>query len=111
MFGPVKVCVPGYTKNTRNGNVMDTNCWVMVFNCPVSRLVNLQVIDRSDNSGMVDGITRLSCDVGVPKIIMVDEDSALVKADKEVEFDLVDSSLRSREYGIEFSIYSVSTND
>ena len=81
----------------------------MVFVCPVTRLTNLQVIEKSDNSAMVDGVTRLSCEVGVPKIIMVDEESALLKAVKEVEVNLVDTKLKlSTEYGIEFSVCPVS---
>ena len=108
LFGPVKIYVPGFTKNTRTRNVLDAKCWVMVFVCPVSRLVNLQVIEKSDSSGMVDGITRLSCEVGVPKYMMIDGDSALVKVMKEVTFDIKDASLKlQREYGIEFSICPV----
>ena len=66
--------MPGFERNTRGRNVLEAKCWVMVFVCPVTRLTNLQVIEKSDNSGMVDGITRLSCEVGVPKIMMVDDD-------------------------------------
>ena len=109
LFGPVQVYVPGFTKNTRNRKVLEAKCWVMVFVCPVTRLTNIQVIEKSDNSGMVDGLTRLSCEVGVPKFVMVDEDSALVKAMQEVEVDLIDTQLQLHtEYGIEFSVCPVS---
>ena len=54
-------------------------------------------------------MTRLSCEVGVPKFVLVDDDSALVKAMQEVEINLVDTNLvLSKEYGIEFSICPVS---
>ena len=109
LFGPVKVYVPGFTKNTRNRSVLEAKCWVIVFVCPVTRLTNLQVIEKSDTSGMVDGITRLSCEVGLPKVIMVDEDSAMLKAVQEVEINLVDTQHRLHtEYGIEFSVCPVS---
>ena len=104
LFGPVQVYVPGFTKNTRNRKVLEAKCWVLVFVCPVTRLTNLQVIEKSDNSGMIDGVTRLSCEIGVPKFIMVDQDSALLKAVQEVEFDLLDTQMKLHtEYGIEFS--------
>ena len=103
LFGPVQVFVPGFTKNTRNRKVLEAKCWVMVFVCPVTRLTNIQVIEKSDNSGMVDGLTRLSCEVGVPKFVVLDEDSALVKAMQDVEVDLIDTQLQMHtEYGIEW---------
>ena len=109
IFGPIQVYVPGFEKNTRNRKVLQAKCWVMVFVCPVTRLTNIQVIEKSDNSGMIDGVTRLSCEVGVPKFILVDDDSALVKAVQEVEMNLLDTQLALHtEYGIEFSICPVS---
>ena len=109
IFGPIQVYVPGFEKNTRNRNVLQAKCWVLVFVCPVTRLTNIQVIEKSDNSGMIDGVTRLSCEVGVPKFILVDDDSALVKAVQEVEINLLNTQLALHtEYGIEFSICPVS---
>ena len=64
MFGPIKVYVPGFERNTRNRNVLEAKCWVVTFACPVTRLINLQVVERSDASGVVDAVTRLSCEVG-----------------------------------------------
>ena len=109
IFGPIQVYVPGFEKNTRNRNVLQAKCWVLVFVCPVTRLTNIQVIEKSDNSGMIDGVTRLSCEVGVPKFVLVDDDSALVKAVQEVEMNLLNTQLALHtEYGIEFSICPVS---
>ena len=66
-------------------------------------------IEKSDNSGVVDGIIRLACEVGVPKIIMVDDDSALVKVVQEVEVSLIDSKFQLHtEYGLEFTVCPVS---
>ena len=50
--------MPGFTKNTRNRKVLEAKCWVLVFVCPVTRLTNLQVIEKSDNLGMIDGDRR-----------------------------------------------------
>ena len=109
LFGPVKVYVPGFSKNTRNRNALESKCWGLVFVCPVTRLTNLQVIEKSDSAGIVDGLTRLSCEIGVPKVVMIDEDSALIKAMREVEVDILDTKFKLHtEYGIEFSVCPVS---
>ena len=109
MFGPYLVYVPGFERNTRNRKVLEAKCWVMCFVCPVTRLTNLQVIEKSDHSGVIDSITRLSCEVGIPKFMMIDQDTALMKALQEVEMDMVNTQLKlHRECGIEFSTCPVS---
>ena len=93
--------MPGFEKNTRNRKVLEAKCWVLVFACPVTRLLNLQVVERSDGSGVVDGVTRLSCEVGIPKVLMMDQDPALMKAMTDVEFKFMDTKLKlHEEWGI-----------
>ena len=65
MFAPFQVYVPGFEKNTRNRKVLEAKCWGMCFVCPVTRLTNLQVIEKSDRSGVIDVLTRLSCEIGM----------------------------------------------
>ena len=109
MFGPIRVYVPGFERNTRGRNVLEAKCWVLVFACPVTRLLNLQVIEKSDSSGVIDAVTRLSCEVGIPKILMMDQDPALIKAMSEVEFKYQDTKLKlHEEWGIEFFTCPVS---
>ena len=109
MFGPVGVYVPGFERNTRNRQVLEAKCWVLVFACPVTRLLNLQVIEKSDSSGVIDGLTRLACEVGIPKILMMDQDPPLLKAMSEVELSFKDTRLKlHEEWGIEFFTCPVS---
>ena len=109
IFGPIHVFVPGFERKTRNRQVVEAKTWVLVFVCPVTRLINLQVIEKSDSSGIVEGLTRLSCEVGVPKVILIDQDSALIKALTEVEFEFVTAKLEvHRALGIEFATCPVS---
>lgn len=72
--------------------------------CPVTRLVNCQVIEKSDHSGIVDGVTRLASEVGFPKFFMVDQDSSVMKALKEMSVNLRDlqHSLYT-EHGVVFT--------
>ena len=72
LFGPVKVFVPGFERKTRNRQVVEAKVWVLVFACPVTRLINLQVVEKSDSAGILDGLVRLSCETGVPKLLMID---------------------------------------
>ena len=90
LFGPVTVYVPGYSKVLRGRPAMASQVWVMVFVCPVTRLVSCQVIEKSDNSGIVDGVTRLAADFGFPKYLMVDQDDAIMKALRESVVNLRD---------------------
>ena len=47
----------------------------------------------------------MSCEIGVPKLVMIDEGSALVKAMREVEFDILDTKLKlHNQLGIEFEV-------
>ena len=90
LFGPVTVYVPGYSKVVRGRPPLASQVWVMVFVCPVTRLVSCQVIEKSDHSGVLDGVTRLASDFGFPKYLMIDKDDAIMKALRESEVSLRD---------------------
>ena len=76
----------------------------MTFVCPVTRLVSCQVIETSDNSGMMSGVIRLGADYGWPKHLMVDQDSALMKALYNAEVNLRDlQHVLYSEHGVMFT--------
>ena len=75
--------VPGREKNTRNSTALDAKIWAMVFVCCVTKLINIQIIETKDSSGICDGITRLSCEVGTPATMLIDQESSLMKVLKE----------------------------
>ena len=62
----------------------------MVFCCPVTRLVSALVVERKDTSAIADGLTRLAVNFGLPRYLMIDQDSAIMKALTELEVDLKD---------------------
>ena len=43
----------------------------------------------SDHSGILDGITRLAADVGFPKYLMIDQDSAVFKGLRDAQVDQI----------------------
>ncbi len=51
----------------------------MVFVCPTTKSVNLQVIETKAVYGVVDGLCSLGCEVGIPYHFCIDPDSALMK--------------------------------
>ena len=92
LFGPCKTYVPGYERQTRGRNALATDVHVGVFVCPVTRLVNLQVIEGRDAGAVLAGVTRMSCEVGIPKYLLIDDDKAIRKALRDLEVDRGGSS-------------------
>ena len=56
--GPINVFVPGHERQTRGKNVMTAKIYIMTFICPVSKLINLQVIESKSADGILEGLTR-----------------------------------------------------
>ena len=99
--GPYKVYVPGHERETRHRNVVEAKTWILSFACPVSKLINLQVIESKSADGVLDGLTRLGCEHGFPKYLLLDQEKSFMKAVRDAEVDLRDLSLRCfKERGI-----------
>ena len=76
--------------------------------CVVTKLVNCQVLEKTDASGILDGMTRLSCEVGVPSYLLCDQGSNLMKALREAEVCMKNLKLQLfQEEGIKFDVCSV----
>ena len=104
LFGPYKVYVPGREANTRNSPALSVSVWGMIAVCPTSRNINLQVIETSEAQSVVDGFMRLCCEVGTPKYVFGDKDTAFEAAFPDMEVLLRDLGGKLyREFGIEFS--------
>ena len=87
LFGPIKVFVPGKERETIHGKPYEAaKCWIVTFVSPTTRLINMQDVETS----LADGISRLSCEIGTPKKIYIDADSAVKCGLENVEFDLRD---------------------
>ena len=109
LFGPCTVYVPGYERETRARKALATEVHVMVFACPVTRIVNLQVIEGKDTGCILEGVTRLSCEIGIPKYLLIDGDDAQKKAFNELEVNIRDLKYQlHKEKGIVFDVCPVS---
>ena len=108
LFGPLYCYVPGYQRSTRNRSAAQVKTWILTSVCVVTKLVNCQVIEKSDASGILDGITRLGCEVGLPSLMLADQGSNLMKAIREAEVTLVNLKLQIyEEKGIQMEVCSV----
>ena len=66
-------------RQTRAKNVMTAKVYIMTFVCPVSKLLNLQVIESKSVDGIVEGLTRFACESGFPYYLLVDKESSVMK--------------------------------
>ena len=81
----------------------------MTFACPVSKLINLQVIESKSADGVLEGLTRLGCEHVFPKYLLLDQDSSFKKVGNKAEVNMKDLELRSyKEHGIICKIAPVS---
>ena len=78
IYGPCYIYVPGHAMETRKRKALQVKCYVLVFLCPTTKHVNLQVIENKSADGVVDGINRLGCEVGFPSFVLVDQDSRIL---------------------------------
>ena len=109
LFGPLMVFVPGFEKRTRNRQVLEAKVWIMTSVCLTTRAVNLQVLEKENAAGIVEVVTRLSCETGVPKLILCDQDTAILSAFKFSELEFRDLQLQlHRQKGIDFQTCPVS---
>ena len=109
LFGPIRVTVPGKERETRQGKAAEAaQCWIVTFVCPTTRLINMQVVETSLADGITSAVTRLGCEIGVPKKLYIDEDSAVICGLKNSTFDMRNLQAKlSQKKGIQFEICPV----
>ena len=108
LFGPLFCYVPGQERALRGKAAAPVKTWILTIVCEVTKLVNCQVIEKSDASGILDGLTRLGCEVGLPSLMLADQGSNLVKAIRDAEATLKNLKLQVyKEKGIKFEVCSV----
>ena len=112
LFGPLKSYVPGYERETRNRPALESKLHVMVAVCVTTKIVNLQVLEGKSAAAIIDGFTKLSCEVGVPSMVHVDQDSGALAGFQTVELDYTDLQHKLwTQFGISFSTCPVGGHD
>ena len=107
VFGPVKVYVEGRERNTRLGLAAgDSKCWIMAMVCPTTRLLNIQVVEKSIADGIISGVTCLSCEIGIPKKLYIDQDRANSCGLEQEEINIHDLQHQlDRKLGVDFEVF------
>ena len=90
IMGPVHIYAPGHAARTRNTKAIEVKAYVMVFVCPTTKNVNIQVLEGKSADAIVDGLNRLGCEVGFPSYFLIDKDSGIMKALNDANVSLKD---------------------
>ena len=99
--GPYDTYVPGHERATRNRQVLTAKAYILSFACPVTKMINLQVIEAKSVDGVIDGVTRFGGEQGFPRWFVLDQESAFMAIVKGAEINLKDLQLRTfKEYGV-----------
>ena len=110
--GPYTCYVPGFERETRNRKTLSVKNYLMIFCCPVYKLVNIQVIESRNTQSVLEGLTRLGCERGFPSMLVCDQETSFMQAVREAEINLVDLNLRSfKEFGIKFQTAPVGAHN
>ena len=109
LFGPFWTFVPGHERATRNKRELSCKNWIMAFVCPMTKLLNLQVIESKNSEAVLEGLTRLTCEVGMPFCLVLDRETSFMKMVRDAEINLKDAMLRGyKEFGVRFEVAPVS---
>ena len=96
LTGPYKA----YSAHNKRATI---KIYFAVFCCTTTTSVNIKLLEDYTTSGFLLSFTRFACEVGYPKLMMIDEGSQLVKGCENMEFSFRDAQHRlSKEVNVEF---------
>ena len=82
--------------------------WLIVFCCCSTSAVSIKVMDDYSATSFIMAFTRFACDRGFPRKLLCDEGSQLVKACKEMNFNLQDvQSNLTKLHKVDFQVCPV----
>ena len=94
--GPFKAYSPHNKRNT-------LKIWLVVFCCVVTSTTNVKVMKDYSTPSFIQAFIRLSCDVGYPKVLLIDEGSQLKKGCESMLISFRDTKMRlNRDFHVEF---------
>ena len=82
--------------------------WFIIFCCATTSTTSIKVMDDYSSSSFLQSFIRLSCDVGYPKILLLDEGTQLVKGCNDMKLNFHD--VRNKLYqdvNVEFKVCPV----
>ena len=77
--------------------------WLLVFCCATTSAVIIKVMEDYSTVSFIQAFIRFSCEVGYPKILLIDEGSQLVKGCEDMKLNYIDLQKRLHlEMNVEF---------
>ena len=82
--------------------------WIAVFCCSTTSTVNIKIIEDYGTASFTQALTRLSCEVGYPKLLLIDEESQLVKGCESMVLSFTDiKNQLHTSVGVQFEVCPV----
>ena len=105
LWGPLHVYAPGYEKSTRSTAAKKYKAYFLIFVCAVTGMCNVQLVEGKDTSSILDGCNRFFCETTIPRVMLPDDDGAMLRAFSRGELSLSDiAGNLYREKGIHFEV-------
>ena len=99
----VDICGPflSYSSHNKRATV---KIWFLVFCCCTTGAISIKVMEDYSTPSFMLAFIRFSCNVGYPKILLLDEGSQLVKGCKNMKLTFHDIQHKLHiEYGVEYN--------
>ena len=78
--------------------------WIVTFVCSTTGTTNLKVMEGYNATQFLLAFSRFACEVGFPKVLLIDAGSQLVNGCENMVLDMCNiKGVLNREYGIQFS--------
>ena len=65
--------------------------WMIVFCCTATTTTSIKIMEDYGTTAFLQAFIRFSCDVGYPKVLLIDEGSQLIKGCEAMKFKLEDA--------------------
>ena len=82
--------------------------WLAVFCCSTTSAVNIRIMEDYGTTSFIQAFTRLSCEVGYPELLLIDEGSQLVKGCESMVLSFTDiKNQLHTSVGVQFEVCPV----
>ena len=68
--------------------------WMVVFCCTATTTTAIKIMESYNTTAFIQAFIRFSCDVGYPKVLLIDEGSQLIKGCQSMNFQFEDIQRR-----------------
>ena len=82
--------------------------WMVVFCCTATTTTSIKIMEDYGTTAFIQAFIRFSCDVGYPKVLLIDEGSQLIKGCQSMKFKFEDVQRKLHiDQQVEFSVCPV----